>query len=169
MVVYAGHGVGQHLHLVAKMFPTLQFLVYDKNPAHWLKQQVQDGTVPPNIHLKQCWFHKKEAEIYMGTREAAYDPGGYIQHTASFCGFQYTQELKFNNVPGAGNTLLISTLQNVLTRAVDSEGKTIVAGSAAAVAQVRTSHLGFSAIFQQWADRVPAACCPNIRGNHLRA
>ena len=42
IVIYAGHGVGNHIVLVAKMFPTMQFIIYDGNPNPWYEQ----GMIP---------------------------------------------------------------------------------------------------------------------------
>lgn len=42
-VIYIGHGTGHHLSLVASMFPTAQFLVYDANPNQWLHEQSSKG------------------------------------------------------------------------------------------------------------------------------
>lgn len=42
-VIYVGHGIGTHLPVVAKMFPTMQFLVYDANPNPWYQSQLADG------------------------------------------------------------------------------------------------------------------------------
>ena len=65
LVVYIGNNIGAWLPVAAKMFPTLQFLVYDGNPAKLIQLQERDyhlSGFPSNIHIRPCWFSDHEAE-----------------------------------------------------------------------------------------------------------
>jgi hypothetical protein len=59
VVVYIGNNIGPWISTVAKMFPTLHFLLYDGNPTK-LSKLAQDA-VPDNLHLKRSWFNAQEA------------------------------------------------------------------------------------------------------------
>ena len=72
-VIYAGHGIGDHLSIVASMFPTMKFLVYDANPNPWFDKQVADRSLPSNIYLRQIWFKRSVAEAYITNRGFKYD------------------------------------------------------------------------------------------------
>ena len=60
-VIYVGNNTGPWLPMAARMFPGLQFLVYDGNAAK-LNKEIEDGTMPENVHLKTSWFSELEAE-----------------------------------------------------------------------------------------------------------
>lgn len=65
LVVYIGNNIGAWLPVAAKMFPTLQFLVYDGNPAKLMQLQERDyqhNGFPSNIHIRPCWFSEHEAD-----------------------------------------------------------------------------------------------------------
>ncbi len=102
LVVYIGNNIGPWLPVTAKMFPTLQFLVFDGNPVK-LTQIIDKGEdlFPPNIHVRPCWFNEVEAErltklkfpTYKGlntllisdTKNLVYDkenPGPVMRHVA---------------------------------------------------------------------------------------
>lgn len=59
MVVYVGNNVGPWIATVAKMFPTLHFLVYDGNSTKLSK--VPSEAIPENLHIRKCWFNQQEA------------------------------------------------------------------------------------------------------------
>jgi hypothetical protein len=63
-VIYVGSTIGNYLPTLAKMFPCVQFLVYDGNPksCHY-RQSAQNPmeASPPNIHVKPTWFSDSEA------------------------------------------------------------------------------------------------------------
>lgn len=65
VVVYVGNNVGPWLLTISKMFPTLQFLVYDGNAVKLSRSLEQERSANPgafpNIHLRQCWFSEAEA------------------------------------------------------------------------------------------------------------
>ena len=56
-------------------------------------------SLPGNIHLRQAWFHKKEAEAYMNARMVKFNPA---------------------------RTVLISYAQNVMTTTLDSSSSSSV-------------------------------------------
>jgi hypothetical protein len=59
-VLYVGGTIGAYLPVVASMFPTLQFLVYDGHPESLHYKNASDEH-PPNLHLKPVWFSQEEA------------------------------------------------------------------------------------------------------------
>jgi len=74
VVLYVGGTIGSYLPLVARMFPTLNFLVYDGHPQsqHYKNASEQH---PPNIHLKAAWFNEHEAIEYTNLQQPKYSPG----------------------------------------------------------------------------------------------
>ena len=60
VVIYVGNNIGLWLGTVARMFPTLHFLVYDGNSMK-LNRAMEQGKLPSNIHLKNSWFSVAEA------------------------------------------------------------------------------------------------------------
>ena len=72
-MVYVGSTIGAYLPLVTRMFPTLQFLVYDGNPTslHY-KRALEEH--PENLHLKQAWFNEKEAMELVNQELMPYNP-----------------------------------------------------------------------------------------------
>lgn len=67
VVIYVGNNVGCWLPMVAKMFPTLQFLVYDGNPVK-MAREMSAGRLPDNVHLKASWFSEVEAGRYLPSK-----------------------------------------------------------------------------------------------------
>ena len=66
IVIYAGSNIGHWFPIVAKMFPTLHFLVYDGNPVKLDKLAEQVG-LPPNVRVKTSWFTESEAKRFVKT------------------------------------------------------------------------------------------------------
>ena len=67
MVIYVGGTIGNYLPILGKMFPNLQFLVYDGNPTSMHYRSPQDEKAS-NIHLKPTWFSEKEARTLAAMR-----------------------------------------------------------------------------------------------------
>ena len=70
LVVYIGNNIGQWLPVAARMFPTLQFLVFDGNAVKLaqIKDKAESApslstpSFPANIHVRPCWFNDLEAQ-----------------------------------------------------------------------------------------------------------
>jgi len=74
-VIYIGNTMGRWVETVSRMFPTLQFMVYDGNPTK-VQTAIANGTLvedpthfmkhPGNVHLRDSWFSVQEAERLTG-------------------------------------------------------------------------------------------------------
>ena len=71
VVIYAGNNIGHWFPIVARMFPTLHFLVYDGNPVKLGKiveqHDIEKRDLPPNVSIKHCWFSEFEARRFATT------------------------------------------------------------------------------------------------------
>ena len=61
-----GSNIGHWFPIVARMFPTMHFLVYDGNPVK-LEKMSQNAPMPANVSFKHAWFNESEAKRYART------------------------------------------------------------------------------------------------------
>lgn len=55
-VLYVGASISSYILVLAKMFPKLQFKLFDHNTSAFLKNAKESGSVPSNIHHYQEIF-----------------------------------------------------------------------------------------------------------------
>ena len=60
-VLYVGGSVSSYIFLLSKMFPTLQFKLFDHNVSNYLRKAKEDGTVPKNLEHYQEVFSDQVA------------------------------------------------------------------------------------------------------------
>jgi hypothetical protein len=82
-VIYIGNTMGRWVETVSRMFPMLQFIVYDGNPTK-VQTCMAEGTLkedpvhtmkhPGNVHLRNTWFNVQEAENLTTGRNAPLSP-----------------------------------------------------------------------------------------------
>lgn len=59
--IYVGGSIGAYILLLAKMFPSVQFVMYDHNMSNSVKKAKDAGLLPPNLQHREEVFSEKVA------------------------------------------------------------------------------------------------------------
>lgn len=66
-VLYVGGSVSSYIFLLANMFPTLRFKLFDHNTSNFLKKAKEEGTVPVNLEHYQEVFSDQVCPKHLQT------------------------------------------------------------------------------------------------------
>lgn len=65
-VFYVGGSVGAYVLLLANMFPTVKFVMYDHNLSNSVKKAKERGFMPPNLnHLAEVFSEQVAAKVLL--------------------------------------------------------------------------------------------------------
>lgn len=59
--VYVGGSIGEYILILANMFPTTKFVMYDHNLSNCIRKVKEEGSMPPNLHHREEVFSEKVA------------------------------------------------------------------------------------------------------------